>query len=430
MYGYSYLDSNEKGNLMVAGCDAVELAKKYGTPLYVMVEDEIRRRCKDIKKNHIDRFNGFAVYASKAFLNKEMCRIIKSEGLGLDVVSGGELYTAKSVDFPMENIIFHGNNKSYAELEMAVEYGVGRIVIDNFNEIHNLKRIVEEKQKRVGVMIRITPGVDGYTHEFIMTGQVDSKFGFTLTGEEVFDAVGYILDSKYLEFRGLHAHIGSQLDENEVFRKEIIVLAQLAKDIKERFGIEMPDVNVGGGFGIFYINGDRRRDISFYTELIDEIVEDEYEKHGLKKPLVIIEPGRWIAGEAGVTLYTTGTIKEIRGIRKYVSVDGGMADNPRPPLYGAKYTAIVANKTDVEEKETVTIAGKCCESGDILIKDINLPKIQSGDILAVLSTGAYNYSMSSNYNRLPRPAVIMVKDGEDRLIVKRETYEDIIRNDI
>jgi diaminopimelate decarboxylase len=430
MYGYNFLDSNEKGHLTISGCDAVELANKYGTPLYVMDEEEIRRKCRDIKKNHIDKFNGFAVYASKAFLNKEMCRIIDSEGIGLDVVSGGELYTAHSVGFPMENVVFHGNNKSYAELEMAVEFGVGRIVIDNFNEIHNLKRIVEEKEKKVGVMIRITPGVDGHTHEFIMTGQVDSKFGFTLNGEEVYDAIGYILDCKYLELRGLHAHIGSQLDENEVFRKEIIVLAQLAMDVKERFGYEMPDVNVGGGFGIFYIHGDRRRDIAFYTELIDEMVTEEYEKHNLSKPLVIIEPGRWIAGEAGVTLYTTGTIKEIKGIRKYVSVDGGMADNPRPPLYGAKYTAVVANKTEVEEKETVTIAGKCCESGDILIKDINLPKIQSGDILAVLSTGAYNYSMSSNYNRLPRPAVVMVKDGEDRLIVKRETYEDLIRNDI
>jgi diaminopimelate decarboxylase len=429
MYGYSFLETNEKGNLMISGCDAVELAKKYKTPLYVMDEGEIRRRCREIKKHHIDKYNGFAVYASKAFLNKEMCRIINSEGLGLDVVSGGELYTARSVDFPMEKVIFHGNNKSIEELEMAVDYGVGRIIIDNFYEIQNLKRIAAQKQKKVGVMIRVTPGVDGHTHDYIKTGQVDSKFGFTLYDDKVMEALAQILDCQFFDFKGLHAHVGSQLHENEVYRKEIAILAQLAKDIKDRFGVEMEDLNVGGGFGIFYVKGDVRRDISFFTELINEKVTEEHKKHGLKRPRVIIEPGRWIVGEAGVTLYTVGAIKEIKGVRKYVSVDGGMADNPRPPLYDAAYTAVVANGKE-ENIEKVTIAGKCCESGDILIRDISLPKVDSGDIIAVLSTGAYNYSMSSNYNRLPRPAVVMVNNGQDRLIVKRETYEDLIRNDI
>ncbi|MDF2673340.1 MAG: lysA [Clostridiales bacterium] len=430
MLVYDFIDINDNKNLSISGCDCVELAKKYGTPLYVMDEDEIRRRCRDIKKYHMDKYKGLAVYASKAFLNKEMCRIINSEGLGLDVVSGGELYTAASVDFPMDKVIFHGNNKGYKELEMAVEKGVGRIVIDNFYEIVNLEKILAPMERKINVMIRIIPGIDGHTHEFIQTGQVDSKFGFSLIDGSALKAVEIIKNSKFLKLKGIHAHIGSQLDENIIYKKEIEVLTEFAKSILDKFGIELDELNVGGGFGIYYVNGDIRRDISFFTNLINDTVIMEFKRHNLKRPTVIIEPGRWIAGEAGITLYTVGAIKDIKGIRKYISVDGGMTDNPRPPLYGAKYTAVVANNKDAIESEKVTIAGKCCESGDILIKDIELPKVKSGDIIAVLSTGAYNYSMSSNYNRNSRPAVVMVKDGMDRLIVKRETYEDIIRNDI
>lgn len=430
MLVYDFIDINEKRNLSISGCDCVELAKKYGTPLYVMDEGEIRRRCRDIKKHHMDKYKGFAVYASKAFLNKEMCRIIKSEGLGLDVVSGGELYTAASVDFPMDKVIFHGSNKSYKELEMAVEKGVGRIVIDNFYEIDNLEKILEAKQRSINVMIRIIPGIDGHTHEFIQTGQVDSKFGFSLVDGSGVRAAEKVINSKYLKLKGIHAHIGSQLDENMIYKKEIEIMAEFIEKLHDMYGIEMDELNVGGGFGIYYVNGDVRQDISFFTNLINDTVIMEFKRHNLKRPTVIIEPGRWIAGEAGITLYTVGAIKEIKGIRKYISVDGGMTDNPRPPLYGAKYTAVVANYKEANEYEKVTIAGKCCETGDILIKDIELTRVESGDIIAVLSTGAYNYSMSSNYNRNPKPAVVMVKDGVDRLIVKRETYEDIIRNDI
>lgn len=430
MLVYDFIDINENRNLSISGCDCVELAKKYGTPLYVMDEGEIRRRCRDIKKNHIDKYKGMAVYASKAFLNKEMCRIINSEGLGLDVVSGGELYTAASVDFPMDKVIFHGNNKGYKELELAVEKGVGRIVIDNFYEIDNLEKILASKQKQINIMIRIVPGIDGHTHEFIKTGQIDSKFGFSLIDGSALKAVELINNSKFLNLKGIHAHIGSQLDENSIYKKEIEVMAEFIKNIYDRFGNEIDELNVGGGFGIYYVNSDRRLDISFFTNLINDTVIMEFKRHNLKKPTVVIEPGRWIVGEAGVTLYTVGAIKDIKGIRKYISVDGGMTDNPRPPLYGAKYTAVVANSKESDQSEKVTIAGKCCESGDILIKDIDLQRVESGDIIAVLSTGAYNYSMSSNYNRNPKPAVVMVKDGHDRLIVKRETYEDIIRNDI
>lgn len=430
MLGYNYIGINEKGNLTISGCDCVELAKKYGTPLYIMSEDEIRRRCRDVRDNHIKKNKGFAVYASKAFLNKEMCRIIDSEGLGLDVVSGGELYTAHAAGFPMEKIIFHGNNKSIEELEMAVDFEIGRIVVDNFYEMESLEKILSEKGKKMNVLLRLTPGVDGHTHDFIKTGQVDSKFGFSMYDENAKNAVEKATRMQHIVLKGFHAHVGSQLNENEVYKKEIEILAEFANEVKNLYGIEIEELNVGGGFGIYYVEGDTRRDISFFTDLINETVTEEFKKYKLRKPLVIIEPGRWIVGEAGLTLYTIGSIKEIKGVRKYISVDGGMADNPRPPLYDASYTAIVANAKKNIKREVVTVAGKCCESGDILIKDIELPKVESGDILAVLSTGAYNYSMSSNYNRLRKPAVVMVKSGKDRLVVKRETYEDLIRNDI
>jgi diaminopimelate decarboxylase len=430
MLGYEFLSRNKEGNLSVSGCDCTELAKKYGTPLYIMDEGEIRKRCQDIRKNHIDKYKGFAVYASKAFLNKEMCRIIQSEGLGLDVVSGGELYTAHSVSFPMERVIFHGNNKTIEELEMAVNYEVGIIVVDNFLEIENLESILNNKNKKMNVLIRVTPGVDCNTNDYIKTGQIDSKFGFSIYDRSAERAVERILTCKHLIFKGLHAHIGSQLIENNAYKREIEVLAAFALNIYQRFRCRTEILNAGGGFGIFYAKDDVRHDISFFTDLINKTAIEEFEKNKLKKPKVVIEPGRWICGEAGVTLYTIGSIKNIKDIKKYVAVDGGMTDNPRQALYNAQYTAVIANKTDENKNEIVTIAGKCCESGDILIKDIELPVVKSGDILAVLSTGAYNYSMSNNYNRIRKPAVIMVKDGIDRVIVKRQSYEEIISNDI
>lgn len=430
MFGYRGISVLDDGMMTISGVRCDYLVEKYGTPLYVMNEEEILNRIDDIKQNHIIKHGGVAAYASKAFLNKEMCRIMKREGLYLDVVSGGELYTAKSVDFPMERVIFHGNNKTYQELEMAVELGVGRIVIDNFREIEILDQILSSKNKKINVQIRITPGIEGHTHHYIQTGQVDSKFGFPMNDESAFCAVKNIINSKNIILKGIHAHIGSQLHQNDIFKLEVEVLAKFINDIKNSFNYEIDEINCGGGFGIYYSDDDKRLGIGYFTDVIHESVEEYFGKYNLKKPTVFIEPGRWIVGEAGVTLYKVGSIKEIKDIRKYVSVDGGMTDNIRYALYSAKYTAVVANKANEDVKEKVTICGKCCESGDILIKDIELPNIESGDIIAVFSTGAYNYSMSSNYNRIPRPAVVMVNKGQDRLIVKRETYEDIVRNDI
>lgn len=429
MYGFDFLTRDKNGVLEIEGCNSLDLLNQYGSPLYVMNESLIIDRCTQIRKNHIEKHGGFAVYASKAFSNKAMARLIKSQGIGMDVVSGGEMYTAASVDFPMENIVFHGNNKAPYEIEMAVDYGVGRIIIDNFYDVENVIRISNEKKKLTGVMVRVAPGVEGDTHEFIKTGHEDSKFGFSLNDGSLEKAIEKLLEAPYVNFRGIHAHVGSQLLENEVFKKEVEVLADLYRKLTDMFNIEINEINLGGGFGIFYTEEDTRLDLAFFTDLMNNEVDKEFEKRGLKRPMIIIEPGRWVVGEAGVTLYTVGAIKNIEGVRKYISVDGGMTDNPRPPLYDAKYLAVAVENSD-RELDKVTVAGKCCESGDILIKDLLIPERKSGEHIGVLSTGAYNYSMASNYNRLPKPAVVMVKEGDSRLIVKRETYEDIVRNDI
>lgn len=418
-------------NFLFAGCDTVELARKYKTPLYVMSEDYIIDRCSEIKEDFLRKYpKTMAVYASKAFLTKEMARIIKREGLGMDVVSGGELYTALQVDFPMDKIIFHGNNKTIDELEMAIENDVGRIVVDYIEEIHIIENIAKKYNKKAHILFRISPGLDIQTHKYIQTGQVDSKFGIPLTEETIERAVKEALSMENVELLGFHFHIGSQLLENDTHIKAIRIMTKLMKDVKDKYGFVTKELNTGGGYGIHYAEDEKRKSLAYFTDAIMEEVEKNCEEYGLERPLIIIEPGRWIVGEAGITLYTIGAIKEIPGIRTYVSVDGGMPDNPRPSLYEAKYEALVANKVNEEATERVTIAGKCCESGDILIWDLKIPRLERGDILAVLSTGAYNYSMSSNYNRIPRPAVVMVKDGKDRLIVKRETYEDLLRNDI
>jgi len=424
-------EMEKMSNFIFAGCDTVELAKKYKTPLYVMSEDYIIDRCAEIKKDFLEKYpKTMAVYASKAFLTKEMARIIKREGLGMDVVSGGELYTAIEVDFPMDQIIFHGNNKTIEELEMAIENDVGRIVVDNIDEIQIVDNIAKKYNKKAHILFRISPGLDIQTHKYIQTGQVDSKFGIPLTEKTIEMAIKKALSMENLELLGFHFHIGSQLLENDNHIKAIRIMTRLMKDVKDKYGFITKELNTGGGYGIHYTEDEKRKSISYFTDAIMEEVEKNCQEYGLERPLIIIEPGRWIVGEAGITLYTIGAIKEIPGIRTYVSIDGGMPDNPRPSLYQAKYEAVVANKINEEATEVVTIAGKCCESADILIWDLKVPEVERGDILAVLSTGAYNYSMSSNYNRLPRPAVVMIRDGKDRLIVKRETYEDLLRNDI
>ena len=418
-------------NFVFAKCDTVELAKKYGTPLYLMSEDYIKDRCNEIKRDFTDKYTKTrAVYASKAFLTKEMARIIKREGIGMDVVSGGELYTAIQVDFPMEEIIFHGNNKTVDELRMAIENNVGRIVVDNLEEIDLIEGIGKEYNKKVAILFRISPGVDSVTHKYIQTGQVDSKFGIPLNEITINKGIKKVLDSEFVELLGFHFHMGSQIFDNESHIKSIKVITELMKNVKDEHGFITKELNTGGGYGIQYTEDEERKPLSYFTDPIMEEIEKKCVEYDLERPLIIIEPGRWIVGESGITIYTIGAIKEIPGVRTYVSVDGGMPDNPRPSLYEAKYDGIIINKADEEKTDLVTIAGKCCESGDILIWDLNLPKVERGDMLAVLSTGAYNYSMSSNYNRIPRPAVVMIGEGKDRLIVKRETYEDLLRNDI
>lgn len=416
---------------MFAGCDTVQLAKKYGTPLYIMSEDYIKDRCKEIREDFLERYsNTRAVYASKAFLTKEMARIIKREGIGIDVVSGGELYTAIQVEFPMEKVIFHGNNKSYDEIELAIDNNVGRIVVDNLRELDLIEEIGSKYDKIIKVLFRISPGIESHTHKYIQTGQVDSKFGIPLDNRTISEAMEKVMKLEFVELLGFHFHIGSQISENTNHIKAIDIITKLMKKVKNDYGFVTKELNTGGGYGIHYAEDEKRKPLAYFTDSIMKEIGKRCNEYELETPIVIIEPGRWLVGESGVTMYTIGAIKEIPGIRTYVSVDGGMPDNPRPSLYEAKYEGIIANKSSQDLTDIVTIAGKCCESGDILIWDLEVPKIESGDMLAVLSTGAYNYSMSSNYNRILRPAVVMLSEGKDRIIVKRETYKDLLRNDI
>jgi len=416
---------------MFAGSDTVELAKKYGTPLYIMSEDYIKDRCKEIRDDFIGKYpNAKAVYASKAFLTKEMARIINREGIGMDVVSGGELYTAIQVGFPMENIIFHGNNKTPDEIELAIKNNVGRMVVDNLGELDLIEEIGKKYNKKINILFRISPGIKSHTHKYIQTGQVDSKFGIPLDDRTISEAMEKVMKLKFVQLLGFHFHIGSQISDNTNHIKAIDIIVKLMKKVKDEYGFITKEFNTGGGYGIHYAEDDKRKPLAYFTDSIMEEIVGKCKEMDLEIPIVIIEPGRWLVGEAGITIYTIGAIKEIPGIRTYVSVDGGMPDNPRPSLYQAKYEGLIANKTDQDLTEIVTIAGKCCESGDILIWDLKAPKIEPGDMLVVQSTGAYNYSMSSNYNRILRPAVIMLSQGKDRLIVKRETYEDLLRNDI
>ncbi len=418
------------GTFIFDGCSTIKLAEKYGTPLYVMSENVIRSRCQEVRRDFIDKYeNVRAVYAGKAFLTMTMCKLIESEGLGLDVVSGGELYTAVKADFPMEKVMFHGNNKTPQELQLGVDHNVGRFVVDNLYELDLLQAIAKESNKKIKILFRVSPGVQGKTHKYISTGQKDSKFGIPLDMEIITDAVKKAIEYSHIELKGFHFHLGSQLFENHIYVTGIQAIVQLMKYMQEQLGFVTEELNVGGGFGIYYTEADQPKPLAFFVDTVMETAEVECNKADLKLPQIIIEPGRWIVGEAGITLYTVGVVKEIPGIRTYVGIDGGLPDNPRPALYSAKYEAVVANKMDQPLEQIVTIAGKCCESGDILIWDLETPKLASGDLLAVLSTGAYNYSMASNYNRIPRPAVVLVNDGKAEVIVERETYDDLLVRD-
>lgn len=431
MYLHGTSRINEKGHLEIGGCDTVDLANRFGTPLYVYDEEMIRDTCRAYKQAFAETGLRFQVaYASKAFSSLAMCRLVAEEGLSLDVVSAGELYTAVQAGFPVDRIHFHGNNKSPDELDYALQMGVGEFVVDNFYELSLLGQLAAGRSQTVPVLLRVTPGVEAHTHEYIATGQQDSKFGFDVASGQAKIAIETALRTKGVKLEGLHSHIGSQIFETEGFAVAISRLAELYEWAAQECGVKFDRLNVGGGFGIRYIAEDQPLSPKDYVHAIADAVKSEFAVRGLDNPEVIIEPGRSIVGAAGTTLYTVGSSKSIPGIRKYIAVDGGMTDNPRPALYQAEYEAILANRAREATEETVSVAGKCCESGDMLIWDLQLPPAESGDILAVACTGAYNYSMASNYNRLPRPAAVFVKDGKADLIIRRETLQDLIRNDL
>jgi len=432
MFVSNCLSVNEKGHLTIGGCDTVELAEKYGTPLYVFDETQIRQNCRDYVKSIEDNYSGkgLALYASKAFSCLEMCRICASENMGLDVVSGGELHTALKADFPAERIFFHGNNKTRAELEFALSNDVGRIIVDNITELNMLNELAYKHDKIAKIMFRIKPGIDAHTHSFIRTGQIDSKFGFALETGEAMEAVKLTKTMENVELYGIHCHIGSNIFDVEPFELAAKVMLEFIAKIKAETDIEISELNLGGGFGIKYLSSDEPVAYGEYMGKVAKVVNETCPQLGIVTPKILIEPGRSIIGSEGITLYKVGSVKEIPDIRTYVSIDGGMVDNPRYILYQSKYELICANKANEPKTQVVTVAGKCCESGDLIQEDTKLQEVEHGDTIAVLSTGAYNYSMASNYNRIPRAAAIMVKDGEARVIINRETYEDITRNDV
>ncbi len=422
----------ENGELILGGVGVKTLAAQYGTPLYVMDENVIRSNMRAFKSS-MDQYyggKGLVCYASKAFSCKEIYRIAKEEGIGADVVSIGEMYTAKSVGFPMDQVCFHGNNKTRRELEAALDWGVTRIVVDNLTELHTLSVLAKEKGIIAEILLRIKPGIDAHTHNFIRTGQIDSKFGLALETGEAMEGVKEALAAESVTLRGLHCHIGSQIFSVDPFVHAAEVMMGFLGQIKAETGVELPELNLGGGFGILYTDEDEPVPFGDYMEPVSRAVKASAEKLGLSQPFVLIEPGRSIVGEAGTTLYTVGSVKEIPDIRTYVSVDGGMGDNPRYILYQAKYDMILANRVNEPATETVTVAGRCCESGDLLGENVPLAPAKPGDLLAVFATGAYNYSMASRYNRVGIPPVVMVKDGTSRVIVRGESLEDLVQNDL
>lgn len=420
---------NEKGNIEIGGCDLTELANQYSTPLYIFDEQTIR----SITKSYKDAFKSYPkmrmMFASKAFMTKAICKIMQEEGFGLDLCSGGEIYTAKSAGFDMSKTLFNGNNKSFDELNMALDCGIGTISCDNFFELALLNNIANSKNQKVRILLRITPGIECHTHEYIQTGHLDSKFGFDLT--QLDEAIELIKDEyTNLNLIGLHAHIGSQIFEKTVYFDEVDVIFKEIKRIKDKYGITLSEINLGGGLGIKYTENDKPISIYEIAETIIDSIKIHSEKYNIEAPYVFIEPGRSIVGTSGVTIYTAGSSKRVPKGRKYQAVDGGMSDNARPSLYQAQYTVEIANKPNQDAVEKVTIAGRFCESGDILAKDIMLPEIEEGDIICFYDTGAYGYSMSSNYNRVLKPAVVLVNNGKSDIIINRQTYEQLCESDV
>ncbi len=407
----------------------MELAAEYGTPLYVFDEITLRSKCQEFKNEFGQRYaETTVIYACKAFLNGALAAIFKEEGLGLDVVSAGELAIAESVGFPMDTVYFHGNNKSAEELKLALNLHIGRIVVDNFDELKMLAKMAEEAGHIPDILLRLTPGVDPHTHEYITTGVVGGKFGFPLFVAD--EAVIQAMSAPSLNLVGLHFHLGSLIYEVQPYQEAIEIVLDFAAGMREKHGFGLEEFNIGGGFAVQYTMDSPAPDISLYAEAIVTKMVTRCHELKLTPPTLIIEPGRAVVAQAGVALYRAGMTKNIPGVRRYVSVDGGMADNIRPALYGAQYEALVANKVLAEDVETVTIAGKFCESGDILVKDIDLPPVTAGDIIAMPDCGAYCLPLQSNYNASLKPAIIMVKEGQSHLIRRRETFDDLTQCDL
>ena len=428
---YPHLDINDQGHLTVDGVDATDLAREFGTPAYILCEDVIRENCRTYLRAARESFgpDALPLYASKSLCFTGIYRLVAEEGLGVDCVSGGELYTAQKAGFPAERIYFHGNNKTDTDLRMALEMGVGTIVVDNVDELNALDGIAADMGKVQKVILRITPGIDPHTHRAISTGHVDSKFGSAIVTGQALSITELALSKKNVALAGFHCHVGSQIFDVEPFRDAAHIMLQFIADVKAKTGFCATELNLGGGLGVPYTEHDRSVDYAGVIAEIGAIVNERSAALGIPVPRIILEPGRSLVAAAGVTLYTVGSVKEIPGFRNYVSVDGGMPDNPRYALYQSQYTALVANRAAEERNYVATLAGRCCESGDLLGEGMAIQRPRRGDILAVLTTGAYNYAMASNYNRLPRPPVVMVKDGAARLAVKRESFADLVRND-
>lgn len=422
---------NDEGHLLIGGCDAVALAREYGTPLYVLDEQRIREACRAYREALQTVYpQGRILYAGKAFLTMGMCRIIAEEGLGLDVVSGGELYTALQAGFPVERMYFHGNNKSDEELAMAVDAGVGRIIVDNVGELARLEKAARRAGRAVDILLRLTPGVEADTHSYVQTGQLDSKFGIPMANGEALAAAKQAAASPWLRLQGYHCHLGSQIADLAPYDVAVDLMVQFLAQAQHETGVAARELNMGGGLAIRYYDETDIPTPAEFVARIGERVLEAVERENVPVPALLLEPGRSIVGPAGTTLYTVGFLKRIKGVRTYAMIDGGMGDNPRVALYQARHRAVVANKAlEPPSAEPVTVAGKYCESGDILIENLYVPALSPGDVLAVSETGAYNYSMASNYNRLPRAAVVLVRDGRHELLVRRETYADVIRND-
>ena len=423
-------DTNAAGHLTLGGCDALDLVEQYGTPLYVLDEVTLRARCRQFADAFAARYpNSKAVYASKAYINPALARIVAEEGLGLDVVSGGELAVAVAGDVPLGHVYFHGNNKTPAELEEAVAAGIGRIVVDSFHELDLLERICAGAGKTQDILVRVSPGIDPHTHVYTTTGVIDSKFGFSIQTGDAERAIVQALAAPHLNLRGLHFHLGSPIFELEPYQAATDLVLRFAAGLREQ-GLDLQEFSPGGGFAIAYTRNDQPPAPDDYAEAIVSTLTATCAELGMEQPSLVIEPGRSIIGPAGVALYSIGAIKHIPGIRTYVSVDGGMGDNIRPALYQATYEVLSANRPAAEPDATVTIAGKYCESGDVLATDVLLPAPAAGDVIAIPAAGAYCPSMASNYNLNPRPPIILVRDGESRLIRRRESYADLMHCDV